>query len=486
MNSTVQNNKNPKHEHHSPHHRCSHLNKTYEKVQRNSIVDNSHVLLPDQNVRDLTDVYRRDKHFLEQQSNTTPQNQTVIDTKQAENFESKYCVKENYYSIPCTCDTSFVGRIIQNFFDRMKFGVEFFLFMGDVIQHRNQFVEYNYPFIPHSTCSNEMATLNEIRNQLNTRPTPVPTNARWTQNGVTVAGGNRSGSATYQLSGPFGVFVADDQTIVIADSGNHRVIESKTNENIGKVVAGDNGLGNRLNQLNFPTDVLIDRRTDSLIICDRDNRRVVRWSRRHGTTQGEILIDSIACNGLAMDDQKYLYISDYKKHEVRRYRMGDKNGILVAGGNGRGDELNQLSGPTSIFIGRQQTVYVSDNGNNRVMKWIRGAKEGIIVAGGQDGGDTLRQLYWPNGLFVDTFNTLYVADSGNHRVMRWPEGAKQGTVILGGNGCGVRSNQFNYLRGLSFDSHGNLYVVDHFNHRVQQFSLERTSNDVYIFSNKPS
>ncbi|CAF4407733.1 unnamed protein product, partial [Rotaria magnacalcarata] len=264
----------------------------------------------------------------------------------------------------------------------------------------------------------------------------IPANARWTQNGVTVAGGNGPGSATYQFSGPFGVFVDDDQTIVIADNGNHRVIEWKTNDNNGKVVAGDNGLGNRLNQLNFPTDVLIDRETDSLIICDRDNLRVVRWSRRRGTTQGEILIDNIACNGLAMDDQKYLYISDYKKHEVRRYRMGDKNGILVAGGNGRGDELNQLSGPTSIFVGRQQTVYVSDNGNSRVMKWIRGAKEGIIVAGGQDRGDTLRQLYWPNGLFVDTFNTLYVADSGNHRVIRWPQGAKQGTVILGGNGCG--------------------------------------------------
>ncbi|CAF4294896.1 unnamed protein product, partial [Rotaria sordida] len=151
----------------------------------------------------------------------------------------------------------------------------------------------------------------------------------------------------------------------------------------GQVVAGGNGQGNRLDQLNQPTDVLIDKETDSLIICDPGNRRVVRWSRRSGTTQGEILIDNIKCCGLAMDDQRYLYISDVEKHEVRRYQIGDKNGTLVAGGNGKGDDLNQFNFPTYIFVDQQQTVYGSDYSNHRVMKWNKGAKEGIVVAGGQ-------------------------------------------------------------------------------------------------------
>ncbi|CAF4300639.1 unnamed protein product, partial [Rotaria sordida] len=148
----------------------------------------------------------------------------------------------------------------------------------------------------------------------------------------------------------------------------------------GKVVAGGNGHGNRLDQLTGPTDVLIDKETDSLIICDSWNRRVVRWSRRSGTTQGEILIDNIHCYGLVMDDQRYLYISDYEKHEVRRYQIGDKNGTIVAGGNGEGAGLNQLNYPTYIFVDQQQTVYVSDWDNHRVMKWNKGAKEGIVVA----------------------------------------------------------------------------------------------------------
>ncbi|CAF2254529.1 unnamed protein product, partial [Rotaria magnacalcarata] len=90
----------------------------------------------------------------------------------------------------------------------------------------------------------------------------------------------------------------------------------------GQVVAGGKDDGNGLNQLKWPTDVLIDKETDSLIICDYGNDRVVRWSRRSGTTQGEVLIDHINCYGLAMDEQRYLYVSDWEKHEVRRYQLG--------------------------------------------------------------------------------------------------------------------------------------------------------------------
>ncbi|CAF2081822.1 unnamed protein product [Rotaria magnacalcarata] len=303
----------------------------------------------------------------------------------------------------------------------------------------------------------------------------IPANATWAQDGVTIAGGNEYGDATNQLGGPEGLFVDDDQTVVIADRENHRIMQWKNGDTTnGQVVAGGGeGVGNRLHQLQYPSDVLIDKETDSLIICDRVNRRVVRWSRRSGTTQGEILIDNIQCWGLAMDEQRYLYVSDIGKHEIRRYQLGEKNGTLVAGGNGKGSGLNQLNEPRYLFVDRQQTVYVSDFYNSRVMKWNKGAKEGIVVAGGQGQGSALTQLNGPNGIFVDTLGALYVADMGNNRVMRWTqEDKKQGTVIVGGNGSGEGANQFYGPTGLSFDRHGNLYVADSINNRVQRFSIE--------------
>ncbi|CAF5062532.1 unnamed protein product, partial [Rotaria sp. Silwood1] len=271
---------------------------------------------------------------------------------------------------------------------------------------------------------------------------------------------------------PHGLFVDDDQTMIIADCRNHRIVQWKMGDTNGQVVVGEKGQGNRLDQLNYPTDVLIDKETDSLIICDWGNSRVVRWSRRSGTTQGEILIDNIVCSGLFMDDQRYLYVSDWKKDEVRRYQIGDKNGIIVAGGNGKGADLNQLNVPTYMYVDQQQTVYVSDNNNHRVMKWNKGAKEGIVVAGGQGEGNALTHLWHPNELFIDTLGTHYVADSRNDRVIRWPKGTKQGTVIAGGNVEGAGANQFISPISLSFDRQGNLYVVDKDNNRVQFFSIQ--------------
>ncbi|CAF1164781.1 unnamed protein product, partial [Rotaria magnacalcarata] len=172
----------------------------------------------------------------------------------------------------------------------------------------------------------------------------IPADAKWKQNGVTVAGGNGRGNATNKLNLPFGLFVDDDQTVVIADFGDHRIMQWKNGDTTnGQVVAGGNGYGNGLHQLNSPSDVLIDKETDSLIICDWGNHRVLRWSRRSGTTQGEILIDNINCYGLAMHEQRYLYVADTGKNEVRRYQFGEKNGTLVAGGSGKGDGLNQLN-----------------------------------------------------------------------------------------------------------------------------------------------
>jgi sugar lactone lactonase YvrE len=298
-------------------------------------------------------------------------------------------------------------------------------------------------------------------------------NQTWKQDGTIKAGGHGQGNGLNQLYYPRGVFIDDDQTIYVADTFNHRIVEWKSDANNGQIVAGGNGGGNRNDQLNYPTKVIVDKENDFLIICDQDNRRVVRWPRRNGRS-GETLISNIACWDLIMDNDGYLYVSDYKKHEVRRWKMGEKNGNIVAGGKGQGNRLDQLNYPTYIFIDEDYSVYVSDCGNHRVMKWVKDAKEGIVVAGGQGQGNDLRQLSNPHGIIVDQLGSVYVADYGNHRVIRWLKGAQEGTIVLGGNGEGEQPNQFHCPMDLSFDRQNNLYVVDHYNHRVQKFDVNST------------
>ncbi|CAF2834290.1 unnamed protein product [Rotaria sp. Silwood2] len=299
----------------------------------------------------------------------------------------------------------------------------------------------------------------------------IQSNAKWRQNGLIVAGGNGQSSGIDQLNLPCGLFVDDDQTIYVADQCNHRIVEWKCDATNGQVVAGGNGSGNEAHQLNYPYDVIIDKERDSLIISDYSNRRVVRWPRKNGTS-GETIISNISCIGLTMDENGSLYVADYGKCEVRRYKIGDTEGTVVAGGNGKGNRLDQLSSPYYVFVDRDHSVYVSENGNHRVMKWEEGAKQGIVVAGSQGQGNSLTQLSCPRGVVVDQLSTVYVVDRDNHRIMRWPKGAIQGSVIAGGNGSGAQSNQLSYPYGLSFDRHGNLDVVDQGNHRVQKLNIK--------------
>ncbi|CAF3879329.1 unnamed protein product [Adineta steineri] len=292
---------------------------------------------------------------------------------------------------------------------------------------------------------------------------------KWKQNGITVAGGNGEGQELNQLNRSHGIFIDKKKIIFIADSHNHRIVEWKYNANEGQIIAGGNGNGSRMDQLSFPIDVIVDQQNHSIIIADYGNRRVIRWFNQNQ----QILIKNITCYGLAMDKHGFLYVSDYHKNEVRRWKMGEYNneGIVVAGGNEQGSQLNQLHTPTFIFVDEDQSIYVPDVNNNRVVKWRKDAKEGTVVAGRSSQGKSLSQLCLPKGVIVDDLGQIYVADLCNDRIMRWCEGKEEGEIVVGGNGLGNKSNQLHYPYGLSFDDEGNLYVADFLNHRIQKFEI---------------
>ncbi|CAF1033376.1 unnamed protein product [Adineta steineri] len=287
---------------------------------------------------------------------------------------------------------------------------------------------------------------------------------KWKQNASTVAGGNGEGQQLNQLYAPVGISIDKNKNIFIADRLNHRIVQWKYNAKEGQIIVGGNGQGHQMDQLNEPTDVIVDQQDYSIIIADQGNTRVIQWLNQ---TQ-QILIHNIVCYGLTMDKHGFLYVSDWEKNEVRRWKMGEYNneGIVVAGGNGQGDQLNQLNNPTFIFVDEEQSVYVSDHINDRVMKWRKDAKTGVIVDGGN-----VNQLFYPQGVIVDDLDQIYVAYSGNDRVMRWREGKEEGETVVGGNGQGHQSNQMFSPCDLSFDDEGNLYVADEWNHRIQKFEI---------------
>ena len=285
-----------------------------------------------------------------------------------------------------------------------------------------------------------------------------------------MAGGNGQGAARSQLNSPFRLFLDNNQFLYIVEWSNYRVTKWNLGSVVGQIVAGGNGKGSRNDQLSEPHGIVVDRGRDSVFISDHGNNRIVQWSLQSARS-GKTIISGVSSTGLTLDEQGFLYVSDWPRQEVKRWRVGESQGTLVAGGNGRGNRLNQFDGPRKVFVDQNHSVYVPDYFNHRVMKWEKGATGGIVVAGGKGKGNALSQLYHPDGVIVDQLGTLYIADRHNHRIVHWRKGATVGEVLVGGNGVGSRSDQLNYPSDLVFDRQGNLFVADHANNRVQKFEI---------------
>jgi hypothetical protein len=266
--------------------------------------------------------------------------------------------------------------------------------------------------------------------------------------------------------------VDDDKIVYVADTYNNRVLEWYSGAKNGQVVVGRNGKGKQNDQLYRPTDVIVDKKTGSLIICDKGNQRILRWFQQRSLPT-EIIISNIYCRSLTKGDGGSLYIFDLVTGVVTRwYPRSPYEGPIVAP-NLLGFQASYNFFVNELFDYPNQPVYLSHDRTTRIMKWINGVNKGVVVNDSRNQVADLSELSNPQGLVVDQLGTIYVADRLNHRILRWPKGVTQGSTIAGGNGKGNQSNQLDDPRSLSFDLHGNLYVADTGNHRVQRFDIIR-------------
>ena len=204
-----------------------------------------------------------------------------------------------------------------------------------------------------------------------------------------------------------------------------------------------------------------------MFICDRLNKRIQKWLK--DDTKGETILQNILCGGMALDNEGSLYIAIDQEARVLKWPANQ----TVAGGNGQGAALNQLSNPLDVFVDSNYSVFVVDYSNYRVMKWVVGTNQGVIVAGGNRQGNHTNQLDRPASVIVDHMGSVYITEIGNNRVVRWLKDADDGSIIIGGRVLCVGS--IISPEGLAFDRQGNLYVADSANYRIQMYTIDKSS-----------
>ena len=274
-------------------------------------------------------------------------------------------------------------------------------------------------------------------------------------NGTRGFSGDGATPINAQLSGPSSVWRANDGSIYIADTGNHRIRRISANRRTISTIAG----------------------TGSTLF----NGNGIATSRNLNTP-----------TAIAIDAGGNIYITDTGNHIIRRIdtsgNMTTIAGTQVRGFSGDGGAATsaQLNAPSGIYI-RGDSIYVSDTGNNRVR---RINSNGIIhTIAGLDTTEglfldnivaTKATLKVPLGIFVDAKRNVYIADSENHRIRFLSKVDGKLTTIAGtgvpgysGDGGLPVDALLAYPSHILQDDDSALYIADRFNQRIRQIIPNR-------------
>lgn len=192
-----------------------------------------------------------------------------------------------------------------------------------------------------------------------------------------------AGTANNQLDSPSGIALdSPSNTLYIADSNNHRIMQYQIGINSGIIVAGGNGFGINNTQLWYPISVYFDSSSKSLFIVNYNANSLVRWIL--GTSCWTLVAGDITGNSgttsilfsqptaVVLDPFGNTYVSDSANHRIQFFSPYEGNGTTLEGITGiSGNNNNMLDYPQGITFDIQLNLYVADSLNQRVQKFLR-------------------------------------------------------------------------------------------------------------------
>jgi sugar lactone lactonase YvrE len=276
------------------------------------------------------------------------------------------------------------------------------------------------------------------------------------------------GNNSQGLNTPRGIYVSQiDEALYVCDAYNLRAQRFDFGSRIGVTVAGGNGIGWNLTQINQIWNIFVDN-SRNVYVSDRNRNRTVKWA--PNATQGTLVTSSNPPWGLTFDQYGNVYTSIYDWHIVLRNNNKTIAGIYTVNGS----TPTQLNGPRGIFFDKNtSSLFVCDALNHRIQKYQLNNSVGITVAGGNGPGLNPNQLNQPTAVWVSS-NTglIYIADTTNNRIQRWKMNDTQGVTLVGNGTAGVLSTMLNTPVGIALDANDTfLYVSEQGNNRVQRFTL---------------
>ena len=298
-------------------------------------------------------------------------------------------------------------------------------------------------------------------------------------NVTTIAGTGSKGSADGQgtlasFNEPWGITVAEDGTIYIADTKNNK-IRMISPTGLVSTLAGTGSFG------------------------VKDNVNPLQ------ATFGSPV-------GIAIDKQGNLYVGDHLTHLIRKISIsgvvstlaGDKNypnNFGLVDGNGQSAQFYR---PYGIEVDRNGNVYVADEWNHAIRKITPTGDVSTIggngVKGGVDGPKNSSSFNFPWDVAIDTIGNVYVADGYNYVIRKIDtnhiSSLYAGLLTKSGANDGMANvASFNGATSLSISKKNDYLVIgDAYNQLIRELTIpkpipnpaiafQNTSNDSTIICN---
>ncbi|KAJ6224190.1 hypothetical protein RDWZM_002735 [Blomia tropicalis] len=260
---------------------------------------------------------------------------------------------------------------------------------------------------------------------------------------------------------PRGVACAPDNSIVVADSSNHRV---QVFDSTGRFQFEFGSYGSGEGEFDCLAGVTVNR-IGHYIVSDRYNHRIQvfdasgRFLRAFGTegrSDGKFSYPW----GISTDALGFIYVCDKENHRIQVFQS---DGTFVGKFGSIGSRSGMLEHPHYIAVSNTNRIVVSDSNNHRIQIFDVNGRS--LSTFGQE-GSAEGQFKFPRGVAVDENGFIIVGDSGNNRIQIFNP---DGTFLKSFGSWGSGEGEFKGLEGVAISSTGNILVCDRENHRIQIF-----------------
>lgn len=285
----------------------------------------------------------------------------------------------------------------------------------------------------------------------------------------------QTGTSPLQFSEPRSVAIAPDGSIYVADTKNHRIQHLSRDGEVITIWGRFSGVeGGEMPGGTFNEPWGIGVAPDGTVyVADTWNHRI-----QHFTSDGEFL-GMFGYFGqaevpeafwgprdVAIDSRGRIFVADTGN---KRVVVFDVNGQPLGEFGGFGLDLGMLDEPVGLGVDGEGRVYVVDTWNQRIQVFDE-VSEGTFIAISEwpSGGWLGQSLENKPYIAVSEDGTVCTTDPERYRVLCF---SADGEFLLGWGEYGTDRWQFGFPVGIDFDEACNVWVTDSSNGRIMFFEI---------------